>query len=34
VGRMRGFEHLGYHRDIGNKEALDQANTDAKRFRT
>lgn len=32
VGRMRGFEHPGYHRDIGNKEALDQANIDAERL--
>ncbi len=32
VGRMRGFEHTGYHRDIGNKEALEQANIDAKRL--
>ncbi len=32
VGRMRGFEHPGYHRDIGNKDALDQANIDAKRL--
>lgn len=29
VGRMRGFEHPGYHRDIGNKEALIRANIDA-----
>lgn len=32
VGRMRGFEHTGYHRDIGNKEALEQANIDAERL--
>ena len=32
VGRMRGFEHPGYHRDIGNKEALDLANADAARL--
>jgi len=32
VGRMRGFEHSGYHRDIGNKEALAQANIDAERL--
>lgn len=34
VGRMRGFEHAGYHRDIGNREALDQANIDAERLFT
>lgn len=32
VGRMRGFEHPGYHRDIGNKDALDQANIDVERL--
>ena len=30
VGRMSGFTHKGYHRDIGNHEALQQANIDAK----
>jgi len=29
VGRMQGFEHNGYHRDIGNPEALAQAEADA-----
>ena len=29
VGRMRGYEHPGYHRDIGNPEALEKANQDA-----
>lgn len=29
VGRMRGFAHEGYHRDIGNHEALAQADADA-----
>lgn len=29
VGRMRGFEHPGYHRDIGTPEALAAANADA-----
>lgn len=29
VGRMQGFEHKGYHRDIGNPEALAQAEADA-----
>lgn len=29
VGRMHGFAHKGYHRDIGNHDALVQANTDA-----
>lgn len=28
VGRMKGFVHDGYHRDIGNAEALAQAETD------
>lgn len=28
VGRMRGFQHAGYHRDIGTPEALAQANAD------
>ncbi len=32
VGRMRGFEHAGYHRDVGNKDALKQADIDAKRL--
>ena len=29
VGRMRGYEHPGYHRDIGTPEALARANADA-----
>ncbi|GHF75754.1 nucleotidyltransferase family protein [Seohaeicola zhoushanensis] len=29
VGRMRGFAHQGYHRDIGTPEALAAANADA-----
>jgi len=29
IGKMQGFTHKGYHRDIGNKEALEQANADA-----
>lgn len=29
VGRMRGFEHNGYHRDIGNPDALARASADA-----
>ena len=29
VGRMRGFAHPGYHRDIGTPEALAAANADA-----
>lgn len=29
IGRMQGFSHKGYHRDIGNHEALAQANSDA-----
>ena len=32
IGRMRGFAHEGYHRDIGNHEALKAANEDAKRL--
>lgn len=28
VGRMRGFVHEGYHRDIGTPESLAQANAD------
>ncbi len=28
-GRMRGYTHPGYHRDIGTPQALAQANTDA-----
>jgi mannose-1-phosphate guanylyltransferase len=32
IGQMRGFRHAGYHRDIGNHEALDAANADAKRL--
>jgi NDP-sugar pyrophosphorylase family protein len=30
VGRMRGFLHEGYHRDIGHLEALEQARLDAR----
>lgn len=29
VGRMRGYRHPGYHRDIGTPEALAQADADA-----
>lgn len=29
IGRMRGFSHAGYHRDIGNHQALAQASADA-----
>lgn len=29
VGRMRGFAHSGYHRDIGHLAALEQARADA-----
>ena len=29
IGRMRGYAHPGYHRDIGTHDALDQANRDA-----
>ena len=29
TGRMRGFAHPGYHRDIGSPEALARANADA-----
>lgn len=32
VGRMRGFAHKGYHRDIGNHDALKAANEDAARL--
>ncbi len=32
VGRMSGFVFEGYHRDIGNLEALEQANRDAVRI--
>jgi len=32
VGRMSGFVFEGYHRDIGNLEALEQANRDAPRI--
>lgn len=32
IGQMRGFRHEGYHRDIGNHQALDAANADAKRL--
>jgi len=28
VGRMRGYEHPGYHRDIGTHESLEQAQKD------
>jgi NDP-sugar pyrophosphorylase family protein len=28
VGRMRGFVHAGYHRDIGTPESLAQADAD------
>lgn len=28
VGRMRGFTHQGYHRDIGTHDSLAQANAD------
>jgi len=31
VGRMRGFLFSGYHRDVGNHEALAQAEVDAPR---
>jgi NDP-sugar pyrophosphorylase family protein len=31
VGRMRGFTFTGYHRDVGNLEALRQAELDAPR---
>lgn len=30
VGRMHGYRHPGYHRDIGNPEALAQAEIDVK----
>lgn len=32
IGKMQGFSHTGYHRDIGNHEALAAANEDAKRL--
>ena len=32
VGRMRGFVHSGYHRDIGTPEALARADADAPRL--
>jgi mannose-1-phosphate guanylyltransferase len=32
VGRMRGFVHDGYHRDIGTLESLEQATRDAPRL--
>lgn len=32
VGKMRGFPHDGYHRDIGNHDALAAANVDAPRL--
>lgn len=31
IGRMRGFEHEGYHLDIGNLDALSSARADAPR---
>lgn len=31
IGRMRGFAFEGYHRDMGNLEAVEQANRDAAR---
>lgn len=30
VGRMRGYRHPGYHRDVGTHESLAQAEIDAK----
>jgi mannose-1-phosphate guanylyltransferase len=32
VGRMRGMPFDGYHRDIGNHDALAAANADAPRL--
>jgi mannose-1-phosphate guanylyltransferase len=32
VGRMRGFVFDGYHRDIGNLAALEQAQGQAPRY--
>lgn len=32
VGRMRGYRHTGYHRDIGTHESLAQAEADASRL--
>jgi mannose-1-phosphate guanylyltransferase len=32
VGRMRGFRFDGYHRDMGNLAAVEQAQVDAPRF--
>lgn len=32
IGRMQGYAHTGYHRDIGNIEALEQAHLDAARL--
>ena len=32
IGRMRGFSHTGYHRDIGTLAALEQANADAEKL--
>jgi NDP-sugar pyrophosphorylase family protein len=32
VGRMRGFRFEGYHRDMGNLAAVEQAQIDAPRF--
>ncbi|NNE86551.1 MAG: nucleotidyltransferase family protein [Silicimonas sp.] len=32
IGKMQGFTHEGYHRDIGNHEALAHANIDAPRL--
>jgi len=29
VGKMHGFAHKGYHRDIGNHDALEAANAEA-----
>jgi mannose-1-phosphate guanylyltransferase len=31
VGRMQGHVHEGYHRDIGNLDALEAARADAPR---
>lgn len=32
VGRMKGYVHLGYHRDIGTHEALSQARRDIRQL--
>ncbi len=32
VGRMRGYDHPGYHRDIGTHESLAQAEIDVQRL--